>query len=197
MPIVNVNLDLPPAPAAGIAADKLYREGSVVRDAVTKQIVKHLKEADGETSTDAAARAVAAARVNPAVAAGMAVAAVGAVTAVTIVSHKKRFPKATLQRFESAFRSYIEETRAGKISVAVIDELDSAWSATQMLPPSLSDAVRTSPIFLATKQTIAEYTQDFARANGAELPVKFTTEAHVLDLSDYLTEQCRILTEAA
>lgn len=195
MSFVNVDLDLPPYVEAGIAAGRYYREAGVIRDVVTKQIVKHLKEVEGQKSTDSAARAVAAIRANPTVAVGIAVTGVGLATAATVVSLQKRSSKNTVKRFESAFRNYLQEIKAGENSVAVIDELDSAWSATKTLPPSLSNAVRTSPIVLGATKAVAEYTRTLARVNGADLPGQLTTDARTLDLSDYLAVQRRIVAD--
>ena len=196
MPIVTVDLDLPVETAARIAAGEVYRTGGVIRDVVTKTIVEHLRDADGQPAADAAAKTLAAVRAKPVVAASVAVVGVGALAAATVISARRRTTRDTVKRFEAAFRSYVEDARLGNLSVAVIDELDSAWSAAQMLPLSLLDVVRTSPTFLETNVAIAAFTRDLARANGAKLPERFAIEASDLDLSDYLAEQREIITKA-
>jgi hypothetical protein len=195
MTYVNVNLVLPPYVEAGIAAGKFYRDAGVIRDVATKQIVKHLKEVNGQKSADSVVKAVASIKANPTVAVSIAVTGVGIAAAVTVVSLQKRSSKTIVRRFESALQDYFRETQAGANSIAVIDELDSALSATKTLPASLSNAVLTSPTVLGATKAIAEYTRTLARMNGLDLPGHLTTDFRTLDLSEYLAVQRRIVAD--
>lgn len=199
MPIVNVPIYVPANLAARIAAGELYRDGSVVRHAITKRIVKHLSEVDGDATAAAANKILAVAKANPlaaGTAAAVAVAGVGAVGTSTVMAVRKRSTRATIGRFEVALRSYLEETDQGRLSTDVIDELNSAWSATKALPSDLSRDLQESPALGEAKQVIASFTLAFAKANNAKVSDLLTVDAADRDLSDYLRVQRRILDAA-
>lgn len=199
MPIVNVPIDVPVDLAVRIAAGELYRDGSVVRHAITKRIVKHLSEVDGDATAAAANKILAAAKANPlatGAAAAVAIVGVGAVATSTVMAVRKRSTRATIGRFEAALRSYLEETDQGRISTDVIDELTSAWSATKALPSDLSRSLQESPTVGEAKQVIASFTLAFAKANNANVADLLAFDAADRDLSDYLAVQRRILDAA-
>ncbi|WP_163376952.1 hypothetical protein [Dietzia sp. Alg238-R159] len=199
MPIVNVPIDVPVDLAVRIAAGELYRDGSVVRHVISKRIVKHLSEVDRDATAKAASKMLAAAKANPlaaGVTAAVAVVSVGAVAATTALVARKRSTSATIERFEAALRSYLEETGQGRISTDVIDELDSAWSAAKALPNGASHSLQASPVFGQATQVIAGFTFDFAKANNADVSDLVAAGDTGTDLSEYLEVQRRILDAA-
>lgn len=199
MPIVNVPIDVPMDLAVRIAAGELYRDGSVVRHVITKRIVKHLSEVDGDLTAKAAHKLLATAKANPVAAgatAAVAAIGIGAVATTTVLTVRKRSTRSAFERFEAALRSYLEETDQGRISADVIDELDSAWSAAKALPNGAALRLQQSPVVGEATQVIADFTLNFAKANKAEISELLAVDSADRDLSDYLGVQRRILDAA-
>lgn len=194
---VQVVLDVPPDIAVGIASGALVRVGSVVRDANTGQIVKHLGEVrlpDKEAAK--AVRAIAQRALNATrgkVSAGIVV--VGAVAVA--VGGKVAFgwwnSHCRAKDLNMALNAYLDAAKAGQMTVGRIDSLSAAIEAAR-------GGGLTDPVSIAEKvvNLVEGYTTALAEANGAVWQAEQSTDVEPLvRLKHSLIEQRRILGEAA
>lgn len=194
---VQVVLDVPPDIAVGIASGALVRVGSVVRDANTGQIVKHLGEVrlpDKEAAK--AVRAIAQRALNATrgkVSAGIVV--VGAVAVA--VGGKVAFgwwnSHCRAKDLNMALNAYLDAAKAGQMTVGRIDSLSAAIEAAR-------GGGLTDPVSIAEKvvNLVEGYTTALAEANGAVWQAEQSTDVEPLvRLEHSLIEQRRILGEAA
>ena len=193
---VQVVLDVPPDIAVGIASGALVRVGSVVRDANTGQIVKHLGEVrlpDKEAAK--AVRAIAQRALNATrgkVSAGIVV--VGAVAVA--VGGKVAFgwwnSHCRAKDLNMALNAYLDAAKAGQMTVGRIDSLSAAIEAAR-------GGGLTDPVSIAEKvvNLVEGYTTALAEANGAVWQAEQSTDVEPLvRLEHSLIEQRRILGEA-
>ena len=194
---VQVVLDVPPDIAVGIASGALVRVGSVVRDANTGQIVKHLGEVrlpDKEAAK--AVRAIAQRALNATrgkVSAGIVV--VGAVAVA--VGGKVAFgwwnSHCRAKDLNMALNAYLDAAKAGQMTVGRIDSLSAAIEAAR-------GGGLTDPVSIAEKvvNLVEGYTTALAEANEAVWQAEQSTDVEPLvRLEHSLIEQRRILGEVA
>jgi hypothetical protein len=207
--IKQINLYIPPEIAARIDTGELLRNGSVVRDAVTKQFVKHLDEAARPAESPATVeRPVASLRSglrNPWVAVGVTVAGVAVVAGAALIAARKRKRAESadpecLRNFNASLRTYLEAAREGRLDVGVISQLISDLDAVQTYSV---DGVITVDLSVEQWKTlvdrIGDYTTQLAEANAVEPDEVLgdapgSENAAVVDLRRYLKAQRRIFT---
>lgn len=205
--IEQVHLHIPPEIQARIATRELFRIGSVVRDAATGQVVKHLDEVADPVKKQAE-RAVASLRGglrNPWVIVGVTAAGVAVVGGAALVAARKRkraIPDC-LKNFNASLRAYLEAAREGRLDVGVVSQLVSDLDAVQAYSV---DGVITVDLSIEQWKTLAnlvgEYTRELAEANSIE-PDEVLRDAadsendSVVDLRRYLEAQRKIFARRA
>ncbi|MCC9178619.1 hypothetical protein [Arthrobacter sp. zg-Y750] len=180
MTIIQPKLDVPAAIELGLLAGKYIREGSVVRDALSKQIVKHLKEVPD--TVEIAEKAVGtAARLKWVPSKGAIVITAVAVTAVAVtgvVKHvvKKRAAQNVglpecVRNFGASWDSYRAAIRDRRLDVEILDQFISDFDALLRY----SEDEGSLPLDLSTEQGaslanfVADYTAKLADANSVDL----------------------------
>lgn len=214
MSIIQVPFDIPPEIQEGIDAGTLIRIGGVVRDALTKQIVKHLDEATVHDSVDTVVntpikqegiltKAVGFIKdnKNPIICISVVTATIAAAAITYVVIKKKnnkkiKVPKCVVD-FENAFITYIDAIKNEKIDEIVIDNLisslaelknnENAGNITITIP------VENADLFL---NMIVGYTKKFADANSydiSESPTRadgISTLQHCLEIQKDIILKC-------
>ncbi|KAA0977178.1 hypothetical protein FQ154_09790 [Paeniglutamicibacter gangotriensis] len=180
MTIIQPNIHVPPAIELGIAAGKLIREGSVVRDAVSKQIVKHLKEVpDTSKMVEKAASATAPMKwtpSKPAIIISAVVVTAVAVTGVVVHKVKKQAERnlampECVRNFGASWDRYREAIRDRCLDVEIIDQLIYDFDALLQY----AEEHGSSALDLSTEQGtslanfVADYTSDLADVNSVDL----------------------------
>lgn len=179
MTIIQPSIYLPPAIELGLLAGTLIREGSVVRDAVSKQIVKHLKEVPdaGETAEKVAS---AAARFRglpgkPVVITTIAVAAV-AVTGVVVLQQVKKGAERSLampecvRTFGASWDRYRAAIRNKCLDVEIIDQLISDFDGVRQYFEEHGETLDFSQgQGKSVVKFVAEYTSKLADVNSLDL----------------------------
>lgn len=179
MTIIQPSIYLPPAIEVGLLAGTLIREGSVVRDAVSKQIVKHLKEVP-DTGEAVEKVASAAARFRglprkPVIITTVAVTAVAVTGVVVLQQVKKRAERNTsipecVRTFGASWDNYPTAIHEKCLDVETIDQLISDFDAVMKYSeehgatPDLSQGQGQSVV-----KFVAEYTNKLANANSMDL----------------------------
>lgn len=215
MTVIQPSIYLPPAIEMGILGGTLVREGSVVRDAVSKQIVKHLKEVPdvGETAEKVASAATRFRGLpgKPVIITTVAVTAVAVTGVVALQQVKKRAERnmATpecVRTFEASWDRYRAAIREKCLDVEIIDQLISDFDAVRQYSEEhgatldLSQGQGKSVV-----KFVAEYTSKLADANSMDLSeLREQTQAQepgrheaVVELRRNLTVQRKIFGEAA
>jgi hypothetical protein len=177
--IIQPKLDVPPLIEKGLLAGKYVREGSVVRDAVSKQIVKQLKEV-GDTGERVEKMASAAARLKwmPSKSTIVLVAVGVAGLAATRVIHgvKKRAERnmalpVCVRDFGDSWEKYRDAIRSQRLNVEILDQFISALDALL----GCTEEHGIFPLDLGTEQGaglanfVAVYTAELANANSTDL----------------------------
>jgi hypothetical protein len=205
--IDQVYLYIPPEIQARIATGELFRIGSVVRDAATGQVFKHLDEVAGPVKNQAK-RAVASLRSglrNPWAIVGVTAAGVAVVGGAALIAARKRkraIPDC-LKNFNASLRAYLEAAREGQLDVGVVSQLISDLDAVQAYSV---DGVITVDLSVEPWKTlinlVGDYTRKLAEANSIE-PDEVLGDAadsendSVVDLRRYLEAQRKIFARRA
>ncbi|MGR6320713.1 hypothetical protein Q2K19_22235 [Micromonospora soli] len=205
--IEQVYLYIPPEIQARIATRELFRIGSVVRDAATGQVFKHLDEVAGPVKNQAE-RAAATLRGrlrNPWVIVGVTAAGVAVVGGAALVAARKRkraIPDC-LKNFNASLRAYLEAAREGRLEVGVVNQLISDLDAVQAYSV---DGVITVDLSVEQWKTlvnlVGDYTRKLAEANSIA-PDEVLGDAtdsendSVVDLRRYLEAQRKIFARRA
>lgn len=215
MTIIQPNIYLPPAIELGILAGTLVREGSVVRDAVSKQIVKHLQEVP-DTGEAVEKVASAAARFRglprkPVIITTVAVTAVAVTGVVVLQQVKKRAERnmampECVRTFGASWDRYRAAIREKCLDVEIIDQLISDFDAVRQYSEEHGATLDFSQgQGQSVVKFVAEYTSKLADANGmdlSELPEQAQSQEPgrneaVVDLRRNLTVQRKIFSDAA
>lgn len=213
--IIQPSIYLPPAIELGLLAGTLIREGSVVRDAVSKQIVKHLKEVPdaGETAEMVASAAARFRRLprKPVVITTIAVAAV-AVTGVVVLQQVKKRAERSLampecvRTFGASWDRYRAAIRDKCLDVEIIDQLISDFEGVRQYFEEHGETLDFSQgQGKSVVKFVAEYTSKLADVNSmnlGELREQAQTQEPgrneaVVDLRRNLAVQRRIFGNAA
>ncbi len=192
MAIIQEAFDIPDDIAIGLASGLYRRIGGVVRYAVGEnkgQIVKHLKPVELTKDQDAALSMAEKAlqfgrqhkklMVGAAAVAGIAAAGGGIYAGVTV--HKRN-------RFQKAFKRYIDAIRSGELNVEIIEDLESALSNMKTVN------MKASELSLLVGH-IRDYTLKLAENNNIDVDIK-KTDTPIIELKQYLEMQKRILKTA-
>lgn len=211
MPIEQTALIVPPIIQAGIDSGELFKNGSVVRDAAG-HIVKHLDEVPFDpgkvqelaVALDGAARkAVNAAKSNPKAILVVAGVAVVVSSATSFYLKKAKHSKtAKIQervsiedRFNTAATAWIDAASAGAVTPDIVSELQDAWEAYD----ASNKEWKAQPNDLAVSLMQLVKTWNIQNGLSRNLPAATdsSTDDVVVDLSEYLTAQREMLSEAA
>lgn len=180
MTIIQPKLDVPAAIELGLLTGKYIREGSVVRDALSKQIVKHLREVPDtvEIAEKAAATTARLKRVPSKGAIVITAVAVTAVAVTGVVKHvvKKRAEQnmalpECVSNFGASWDRYRAAIRDRRLDVEILDQFISDFDALLRY----SEDEGTLPLDLSTEQGallanfVADYTTKLADANSVDL----------------------------
>jgi len=158
-----VNFDVPQEIMEKLADGSLIRRGGVVRDVVTKEIVKHLDEA--APRLEEASRSVLPALrdgvKHPVVAVGVGLAAAAIAGGSFVVSQRKIATKKRAAELEVAIKVYLEGVQGGTLDQGKVSRLMVAFDAAEkdgrvMLPAAFVSLV-------------LDYSTKLAYANGVEL----------------------------
>lgn len=178
MTIIQPNIYVPPAIELGILGGKLIREGSVVRDAVSKQIVKHLKEVpDTAETVEKVTRATARIKglpSKPTIITAVVVTAV-AVTGVVVLQQVKKHAERNMAMpecvriFGASWDAYREAIRDQRLDVEIIDQLISDFDAVRHYSDGSTPLDFTREQGNSVVNFVARYTSKLADANGVDL----------------------------
>ncbi|MFF2347816.1 hypothetical protein [Pseudarthrobacter sp. NPDC058119] len=177
MTIIQPSIYLPPAIELGLLAGTLIREGSVVRDGVSKQIVKHLKEVPdaGETAEKVASAAVRFRGLprKHVVITTIAVAAV-AVTGVVVLQQVKSRAERSLpecvRTFGASWDRYPAAIRDKCLDVEIIDQLISDFDGVRQYFEEYGETLDFSQgQGKSVVKFVAEYTSKLADVNSMNL----------------------------
>lgn len=179
MTIIQPKIYLPPAIELGLHVGKYVREGSVVRDAASKQIVKHLKEVPGpgeevENVASAAVRLKWMPSKPVIIVTAVALTAV-AVTGVVVHNVKKQAERMALpecvRNFGISWDRYRDAIRDRRLDVEILDQFISDFDALLRyseehgaIPLDLSAGLGAS-----LANFVADYTSKLAEANSVDL----------------------------
>lgn len=219
MTIVQPNIYVPPAIELGLHLGKYVREGSVVRDAVSKQIVNLLKEVpDAAEMLETAASATARLKWMPGKPAIIITAVVVSAAAATgVIAHKVKkhaernmVSSESVRKFGVSWDKYQEAIRDQRLDAEILDQLISDFEALVQCSPE----DRTSPLALSAEHGaslanfVANYSDKLAKANNLDLadlqekerqqvPIQDSGDSVVVDLRRNLTVQRKIFGDAA
>lgn len=136
MGVVQPALYIPPDLEARLAAGTLIRIGSVVRDAHTKRIVKHLDEIPqaeqaAETAAKAAAKAIKSHKGIAAAVAGGVILIGGGVAYLIGSSRKKKAEQQskTVKAFNETLGEYLDAAKYGKLNEGILERVVAATEA--------------------------------------------------------------------
>ncbi|HCG46365.1 hypothetical protein [Corynebacterium flavescens] len=211
MAIQQTAIEVPAFVQAGICSGELLKNGSVVRDTAGK-IIKHLDEVPldlgqaqelGAAIDVAAKKTLDAAKNNalPALVLG-GVAFVTVSAAVVVTAKAKRAKAAKIQeraaiedRFNVAATNWIKAASQGSLTTEIVAEMEAAWNAYS----ASNKEWKTQPNDLSV--SLMRMMKNWNTRNGLEkkLPATTdsTTDATVVDLSEYLAAQHEMLSETA
>ena len=192
MAIIQEAFDIPDDIAIGLASGLYRRMGGVVRYATGEnkgQIVKHLKPVALPKDQDAALSIAEKAlqfgnqhkklMVGAVAVVGIAAAGGGIYAGVTV--HKRN-------KFQKAFKRYIDAIRAGGLSVEIIEDLESALSNMKTVNMKASE-------LLLLVGHIRDFTLKLAENNNVDVEIR-KTDTPIIDLKQYLEIQKKILKSA-
>lgn len=192
MAIIQEAFDIPDDIAIGLASGLYRRIGGVVRYAIGEnkgQIVKHLKPValpkDQDAALSIAEKALQFGRqhkklmVGAVAVVGVAAAGGGIYAGVTV--HKRN-------KFQKAFKRYIDAIRSGGLSVEIIEDLESALSNMKTVN------MKASELSLLVGH-IRDYTLKLAENNNVDVEIR-ETDTPTIDLKQYLEMQKKILKSA-
>ncbi len=192
MVIIQEAFDIPDDIAIGLASGLYRRIGGVVRYAIGKnkgQIVKHLKPValpkDQDAALSIAEKALQFGRqhkklmIGAVVVAGVAAAGGGIHAGITV--HKRN-------KFQKAFKRYIDAIRSGTLSVEIIEDLETALSDMKTVN------MKASELSLLVGH-IRDYTLKLAENNNVDVEIR-ETDTPIIDLKQYLEMQKKILKSA-
>lgn len=181
--IIQPKLDVPLLIEQGLLAGKYVREGSVVRDAVSKQIVKQLKEVSG-TGERVEKMASTAARLKwmpgkstTIVLVSVGVAGVAGVAATRVIHGVKKRAERNIalpgcvRDFGDSWEKYRDAIRGQRLNVEILDQFISSLDALL----GCAEEHGIIPLDLGTEQGaalanfVAVYTAELADANSAHL----------------------------
>ena len=192
MNIVQEAFYIPDDIAIGLASGLYRRMGGVVRYAVGEnkgQIVKHLKPValpkDQDTALTIAEKAIQFGRQHKklmVVAGAVAGVAAGGGCVYTGVTVYKR------DKFQKAFKRYIEAIRIGELNVEIIEDLESALS-------NIKTVNMKAPELLLLVCHIRDYTLKLAENNNVDVEIS-ETDTPIIDLKQYLEMQKKIFKSA-
>lgn len=187
---------IPPHIALRLASGQYRQWDGIVRDAVTGQIVAHLKLRDSFAVDPVLAKALAVVRTAPRASwvTGTAAAAAAAVVAGW-VARQVFISNRCRQRFAEAVALYVEALQEDAVTAAVIDELSEALDQLKSNEQPWGRSVLDSPDIEVFTRAVADYTNSLGRTE-AELPAA-VEEAEVVDLQGFLAWQRRMLGETA
>ncbi|MFC7246062.1 hypothetical protein ACFQO7_26595 [Catellatospora aurea] len=205
--VIQPQLELPGAIAAGITAGKFFLDGGVVRDAVTGRIVKLLKDAGSASNNHGAFRRAAARLRSPGVVAAVltTVAAAGAVAFV--VKKRRNAAKRELPQcvanLNASLCEYLEAGRAGNLDASVIGRLISDLDAVTAYADKGDIIVDFSTeLWESLANLVTDHTQKLATAYSIEVDGVREKRAksgkdNVIDLRRYLKIQQQVVSAAA
>ncbi len=192
MAIIQEAFDIPDDIVIGLASGVYRRLGGVVRWAVGDkkgQIVKHLRPIalpkDEQSAISIAQKAMQFGKshkrlmIGAAVVAGVATAGGGIYAGVTTYRRNK---------FQKAFKKYIDAIRTGTLNIEIIEGLEEALSNVKTVN------MKASELSLLVGH-IREYTIKLAENNNVDMTVE-ETDTPIIDLKQYLDMQKRILKAA-
>ncbi len=196
--------DIPPIFEAALAKGEVVQYGGILRDAATKQIVKHLKPADlpVESPTEAVAQ-VAASLKNPwAIGGGILILAVGGGIAVAVAARRNRV-RALVERYNMSLIAYLEAARDGNLDEDMLAKLVGALdSVAELSKAGQIKVVHSAEQVTALLKFASDYTRSLAEANSVNLTEALNEEltvggGSVVDLRHYLEVQRQIFRRAA
>ena len=213
MSAIQVKFDIPLEIQHKIDAGTLIRYGGVVRDAVTKRIVKFLDEVPIQDAADAKPQiknnSILTKTVdfikdnkNPIIFISIATAAFTAAAITYVVVKNKNNEKTEMPKcvfdFEQAFIAYINAIKNEKVDEKVIDSLISALNELKK-NENVGNITITIPVENSTLllDMIRDYTEKFAAANAYKIPESLTREDEICILHQYLEIQKRIISKCA
>ena len=192
MSIIQEAFDIPEDISIGLASGLYRRIGGVVRYAVGKnkgQIVKHLKPVslpkNQDVSLSMAEKVFIFGRqhkklmIGAVIVAGVATAGSGIYAGVS--SHKRN-------KFQKAFKRYVDAIRSGHLDVRIIENLESALANVKTVN------MKASELSLLVSH-IRDYTIRLAENNNVDVDID-ETNTPIIDLRQYLEMQKRILKSA-
>ena len=157
---VQVVLDIPPDIYAGLANETLFRVGSVVRNAATGAIVKHLEEGRFPAKETANGVASVVQRFRSSTGGKIAVAslivpAIGLVVMGGKVVADKWSKRRCTKALNEALAAYLDAAKVGKMTVEQIDALSSAIEAARGSGSSDSVSIAEEVVNLVESYTFA------------------------------------------
>jgi hypothetical protein len=178
--IVQPNIHVPLDIELGIIAGRFIREGSVVRDAVSKKFVKLLNEVP---DTGEMVEKVADATVRmkwmpskPVIIITSVAVTVAVVTGVVVHTVKKQAQRnmvmpECVKDFNASWGKYLDAIRERRLDVEIIDQLISDFDAVRGYSDDHGSSIT---LDLSTKQGeplvfVADYTRKLAEANSVDL----------------------------
>ena len=207
--IQQVALEVPASIAARLLTGELVRDGSVVREAVSMQIVKHLHEASPIDAEEAVQAAIAKILRNPkgvGVLIGLGVVAVAAGGAVYQATRKTKAEQllelpTSVESYSASLAAYLEAARHGALDAEIIDRLIADLDAVKAESDSGTITIAFLPEEWETLVGIvAGHTTALAEANQLELsnvPEPANAQgATIIELRPYLEVQRELFSRA-
>ena len=203
MPLHKTALMIPETIEFGLKTGELIQHGSVVRDAATGNIVKHLAEVTIKPSTNVKAVEVVrlAAGKSPVVAGtfgGAALVAVGATAAIPFM--RKRAKEAKIQqrvedRFTAAATAWFDADSAGAMTTEILSELQKAWDEYDASNKEWE--AQPNDLAVSLMQRAMRWNDQHGPIKKSHAATDGSTCDTVVDLSDYLAAQREELSETA
>ena len=192
---VQVVLDIPPDIYVGIESGELVRVGSVVRNAATMVIVKHLKERSFSTRevVNSVAQRIWSSKEGKNAVVGLIGVALGVVVAAGEIVANKRSDQRHSETLNAALITYLNAVETGEVTVEQIDALSSAIEAARGKGSSDSVLIAEKVVSLVESYTVA-----LAQANKTTWePERGVNVVPLVRLESSLSAQRRIFGAAA
>lgn len=218
MTIIQPNIHVPPAIEAGLRTGNYIRQGSVVRHAVSKRIVAHLKEVHyADEMADRVASATARLKWMPSKSAVILTAGAMTVAVAALVVHgaKKQAERNTplpecVKDFGASWEKYQAAIRDRRLDLEILDQLISDFDALQLYSRENNASLLglTPEQGISSVSFVADYTSKLAHANGFDLtalqeneqasgPLEGLGRGEFVDLRRNLAAQRKIFGDAA